>query len=193
MAFCAWCGKQVAAVSYAACPGCGNPANGAKRVVRNDGANTAGIFVGILGGGLALIAVIGILAAIAIPNFVTAKQRAMQKRTMADMRVVAGALERFAADKRLYPHGVAVGQFAPNLEPEYGESLPRVDAWGTPFLYECWPSGACMNYALASAGKDKSFQHASLRNYAAGATTNFDDDIVMVDGRFVQHPEGAPD
>ena len=35
---------------------------------------------------LIVVAIIGILAAIAIPNLLTAMQRSKQKRTMADMR-----------------------------------------------------------------------------------------------------------
>ncbi|MDQ6799248.1 MAG: prepilin-type N-terminal cleavage/methylation domain-containing protein, partial [Acidobacteriota bacterium] len=38
---------------------------------------------------LIVVAIIGILAAIAIPNLLTAMQRSKQKRTMADMRTIA--------------------------------------------------------------------------------------------------------
>src|SRR2546421_2344379 len=38
---------------------------------------------------LGVVAFIGIVAAIAVPNFLTAKQRAMQRRTIADMRRVS--------------------------------------------------------------------------------------------------------
>jgi len=40
---------------------------------------------------LIVVAIIGILAAIAIPNLLTAMQRARQKRSMADMRTIATA------------------------------------------------------------------------------------------------------
>src|SRR5436309_760920 len=40
---------------------------------------------------LIVVAIIGILAAIAIPNLLTAMQRSKQKRTMADMRTIATA------------------------------------------------------------------------------------------------------
>src|SRR5438132_10958237 len=42
---------------------------------------------------LIVVAIIGILAAIAIPNLLTAMQRSKQKRTMADMRTIAPAWE----------------------------------------------------------------------------------------------------
>ena len=40
---------------------------------------------------LIVVAIIGILAAIAIPNLMTAMQKSKQKRTMADMRSLATA------------------------------------------------------------------------------------------------------
>ena len=40
---------------------------------------------------LIVVAIIGILAAIAIPNLLTAIQRSKQKRTMSDIRTIAVA------------------------------------------------------------------------------------------------------
>ena len=47
---------------------------------------------------LIVIAIIGILAAIAIPNLLNAVQRGKQKRTMSDMRALATAIEAYAVD-----------------------------------------------------------------------------------------------
>ena len=47
---------------------------------------------------LIVVAIIGILAAIAIPNLLTAMQRSKQKRTMADVRTIATAWEARATD-----------------------------------------------------------------------------------------------
>ena len=52
---------------------------------------------------LIVIAIIGILAAIAIPNLLNAVQRGKQKRTMSDMRALATAVEAYAVDNNLYP------------------------------------------------------------------------------------------
>ena len=110
MAFCAWCGNHVTAVSYAPCPRCGNPSNGAQRPAgaSGRGANKAGLVIGLLAGGLVLVAIIGILAAIAIPNLLTAMQRAKQKRTVADLRTVAEALEAYASDRNEYPRAASM-------------------------------------------------------------------------------------
>ena len=51
---------------------------------------------------LIVVAIIGILAAIAIPNLLTAMQRSKQKRTMADMRTIATAWEARATDINRY-------------------------------------------------------------------------------------------
>ena len=52
---------------------------------------------------LIVIAIIGILAAIAIPNLLNAVQRGKQKRTMSDMRALATAIEAYAVDNNTYP------------------------------------------------------------------------------------------
>ena len=196
MAFCAWCGNQVNQVSYAACPRCGNPTNGSQRVEGTSGGNnTALIVIGVIVGGLVVVAVIGILAAIAIPNFLTAMQRAKQKRTIADLRTVGTALEAFRTDRTddaTYPDASSVSDLSKALAPTYVKTVPAVDGWGTPMRYECWPAGACEHYAIGSAGADKVFEQESLQDYAEETkTTKFDSDIVYSDGRFLQYPEGV--
>jgi type II secretory pathway pseudopilin PulG len=192
MAFCAWCGSQVATVSYAACPRCGSPTNGSQRVVAgSDGSKAAGLVVGIVVGGLVLVAVIGILAAIAIPNMLTAMNRSKQKRSIADMRTIATAVESYAVDENRYPVATSAAELSSALVPKYVPALPPLDGWGTEFRYECWPAEECRNYAVGSAGADKLFEHESLQEYAAETkTTDFDDDIVLTNGQLVQYPEG---
>jgi general secretion pathway protein G len=195
MAYCAWCGNQVPQVSYAACPRCGNPTNGAQRVApaATGGTNTALLVVGIAVGALVLVAIVGILAAIAIPNLLTATQRSKQKRTMADLRSVATALEAYATDKNEYPRATYVTELSSELSPTYIRNVPPLDGWGTAMKYECWPaSGPCREYAIGSAGADKTWERDSLREYQAGSpTTNFNADLVFSNGKFVQYPEGT--
>ena len=52
---------------------------------------------------LIVVAIIGIIVAIAIPNLLNAIQRAKQKRTMGDMRSVGTAAEAYAVDFNRYP------------------------------------------------------------------------------------------
>lgn len=52
---------------------------------------------------LIVVAIIGILAAIAIPNFLMAQARAKVSRAMADMKSVANAMEHYRVDHSSYP------------------------------------------------------------------------------------------
>src|SRR5437762_10551472 len=101
MQYCAYCGNAVEAVSFAPCPRCGKPTNGAPATPRatggGGGGSVAAIVIGVVIGGLVVVAIIGILAAIAIPNLLTATQRSKQRRTMADIRSLAVAAEAYAA------------------------------------------------------------------------------------------------
>lgn len=52
---------------------------------------------------LIVVAIIAILAAIAVPNFLEAQTRSKVSRTKADMRSLATALEAYHVDNRRYP------------------------------------------------------------------------------------------
>jgi general secretion pathway protein G len=154
---------------------------------------------------LIVVAIIGILAAIAIPNLLTAMQRAKQKRTMADARTIATAWEARATDTNRYNAAAACGSgdvpavsvsistLNTFLAPTYVKSFPQKDGWGNPwafFLDKTWgapgPSGAAQAYAIISYGKD-GVPSAQL----CSVTTNFDCDIIYSNGTFLQYPEGV--
>lgn len=197
MPFCAYCGTAVNAVSYAACPACGKPTNGAapRPVQTTSGASSTSIVViVVIVVVLVGVAIVGILAAIAIPNLLTAMQRSKQKRTMADIRSVATAVEAYATDHKQYPNAIDVSGLSGELTPTYIRMLPAVDGWGHPLHYDAWVSQGTVldSYAIGSGAKDGVFLHQSLRDYLAhpGRTQNFNDDIVYSNGSFVQYPEG---
>lgn len=52
---------------------------------------------------LIVVAIIGILAAIAIPNFLNAQTRAKVSRAMADLRTIATGIEAYSVDWNIYP------------------------------------------------------------------------------------------
>ena len=179
MPFCAYCGAQVAESSSSPCPSCGNPNNGAPRSqpASSSGTKIALIVVAVIVAVPVLLAIVGIVAAIAIPNFLTAQQRAKQRRTMADMRVLAQSAETHATAHATYP-----------------ESLEAAtDGWGHPLRYECLTQDEkpCAGYAIVSAGKDGAFEHESNAEYTQGTTVRFDEDIVYANGAFLRHPEGV--
>jgi hypothetical protein len=176
-------------VSFVPCASCGNATNGAPaRPISGGGTNTVALIVGIVAAGLVVIAIVGILAAIAIPNLLTARERAKQKRTMADMRTIAVALGTYGLDheREQYPSGTTAESLRPYLQPTYIKTLPTLDGWGQPFRYMPMEN---RGYAIASGAKDKVFEHESLDQYASGVTSNFDCDIVYANDEFVQYPE----
>ena len=141
---------------------------------------------------LIVVAIIGILAAIAIPNLLTAMQRSKQKRTMADIRSIATAWEARATDVNTYAAAGALAlptvsrdsSLAGYLSPTYIKALPTKDGWDNAFRFRVTSIGD--TYAIWSAGKDKSFEGS----VEGGGTTDFDSDIVYSNGSFVQYPEG---
>lgn len=52
---------------------------------------------------LIVVAIIGILAAIAVPNFINAQVRAKVARCQADMKSLSTALEEYRMDNNMYP------------------------------------------------------------------------------------------
>src|SRR5216117_3652005 len=80
---------------------------------------------------LIVVAIIGIIAAIAIPNLLNALQRGKQKRTMGDMRTVAMADEAYSIDNNQYYWAgpVATSSLEAAMEPTYVKKLPTLDGW----------------------------------------------------------------
>ena len=195
--YCAWCGAQVDTVSYAPCPRCGRPSNGAERpVAPAAGGGSSATIIIIVVVVLGVVVMGGILAAIAIPNLLTAMERSKQKRTMADIRSISTAVEAYATEKNTYPKVQSVDELPPLLAPTYMRMVPTRDGWGGPLRYACVKEedGRCVGYVVASSGKDRQFEHPDLGEYLAsppGATSKFDCDIVYSNGNFVEYPEGV--
>ena len=137
---------------------------------------------------LIVVAIIGIIAAIAIPNLLNAIQRGKQKRTMGDMRTVATANESYSIDNNQYVVNAAttVGTIADNLEPTYVKKAPRNDGWNNPFQYE----GTAAEYTMTAYGKGSTAGMSGTPS-TAGGTTDFRDDMVFSTGSFVFFPEGT--
>jgi type II secretion system protein G len=160
---------------------------------------------------LIVVAIIGILAAIAIPNLLTAMQRAKQKRTMADMRTIATSWEARATDTNKYNAAGAItaittcgttlgiATISGALSPTYIKLLPNKDGWGNRIRFcvdQTWNNAIpAQNYLVWSAGKNGdsagSTGFDSTAASAGGATTNFNADILFSNGVFLQYPEGV--
>lgn len=147
---------------------------------------------------LVVVAILGIIVAIAVINYLNAIGRARQRRSMSDMRGIATALEAYAADLDRYPPsgaytlptGLALPTMSletarPYLQPTYMKAVPMQDGWNSWFLYGTTTSRS--DYALLTAAQGGEGQAAPVY----GPTTEFKDDIILVNGAFVQWPEGV--
>ena len=156
---------------------------------------------------LIVVAIIGIIVAIAIPNLLNAIQRAKQKRTMGDMRSAGTAAEAYAVDFNHYPAAAAytlptslTGQlpgvtfqaalassktFEQSVSPTYIRVLPLYDGWNSWFQYTTDTNN--QDYAIYSNGKDGKQDTTLLLT----ETTDFNNDIIFVDGHFIQYPQGV--
>jgi type II secretion system protein G len=137
---------------------------------------------------LVVVAIIGILAAIAIGNYLNAIARARQKRTMSDIRTIATAWEQRNAEKGSYAPGFTYPTVAVTwddlslaLTPTFIKTVPKTDGWGRPleFAYEG------RMYAIRSAGRDGLYEGT---DYELAPTDSPDCDIVYSNGNFVTWP-----
>ncbi|MRR13505.1 type II secretion system protein, partial [bacterium] len=113
---------------------------------------------------LVVVAILGILAAIALVNYRNAIERARQRRSMGDMRGLSTAIEAYGGDFGRYPPPsgfiLPIGLDLPtgNLEataayirPTYLRSVPLKDGWNSWFGYGTTQPGT--DYILRSAGR----------------------------------------
>jgi hypothetical protein len=156
-------------------------------------------------GCVVLIAFTGIFAALLIPNFLDALQKAKSKRTVADMRVLGDAWASWATAQGLEVSGVtadwsvdfeSLGAPATleELEAQIGTDFAPIegDGWKRPFEFRVVQSEGFATLAIRSAGRDGVWQSGS---YEAGtfARAEYDQDIVWVNGDFVRWPDsGSP-
>lgn len=165
---------------------------------------------------LIVVAIIGIIAAILIPNLLDALQKAKQKTTMADMTTMGGGYFSWMGDM---VGGAAAGRGAttvtlptdvltyanaetilvsPNNPQSYLQELPELDGWGN--AYEFRVNGGFPGTAAAlqeagsiisitSRGRDgatTTFQATYDRGRFI--STDYDQDIVWADGFFLRRP-----
>ena len=127
-----------------------------------------------------VVTIIAFLATLSFQNLLHSLDRGRQSSTLADLRAVASALERFAIEHQSYPVVPNMSALRPDLEPRYIKQLPLTDGWHHQLVYAVDKRGT--TYTLSSPGKDGEFQEAS----PAAAAEDFAADIVCVDGVFLQ-------
>ena len=153
---------------------------------------------------LVVCAIIGFIAAIAIPMYMNSQNRAKQSRTIGNIRTIASAWESRGAEVKAYNAAgvnfaiptvnVTAAQMTTMLTPTYIRELPARDGWGWPFDFKLTSAignrAPAITYSIRSMGRDGKLEAAGKTNYRIQATTNLDCDIVYSNGTFIAYPQG---
>ena len=154
---------------------------------------------------LIVIVIIGIIAAILIPNFLDSLNKAKQKRTMGDMRDIGTAMFAWVTDMAQGSAAGAVVNLAnytditqANLEAtlvsQYIQEIPTFDGFKNPYAYFLETDLTVLGtatyiMAIRSQGKDGTVG----TTYTSGGfePTDYGQDIVWAEGFFVRYPQKA--
>ena len=151
---------------------------------------------------LIVVAIIGIIAALLIPNFLDALQKAKQKRTVADIRNVGTAemswlTDQIAAASAGLTNTVSTADYkaytaadlANLLVPQYIQEVPVRDGWKNNVDYFLTTNFSQKKIMLTRSYGQKGA--ADTGTYTAGAfdPTDYERDIVWADGFFVRWPQ----
>jgi len=150
----------------------------------------------------------GVMAALLVPNAITAVQKAKQKSSMKDIAVISTSLADYVTDNGTIPKQDGVydsnSEFYKALCPFYLKVLPVKDKWGNNFRVYCGRacngkygiSGAVGDdFVVVSYGRDgkKDSWKFSPSNPGAGLFVvknmeDFDKDLVMWNGSWIRAP-----
>ncbi len=102
---------------------------------------------------LIVVIILAVLSGIAIPSYMTLRNRARTSATENEMKNIATALELYHADNEVYPAELLLlqGEGDNQLGP-YMANVPEDDAWG--LAYEYTPVADGGEYTLHSPGGD---------------------------------------
>jgi type II secretion system protein G len=130
---------------------------------------------------LIVVAIIGIISAVAIPNLLNAVDKGKQKRTIADIRTIGSAVEAYSVDNSYYPTAGSLPAIKAVIDPIFFNAMPLIDGWSNAIQAE----STLTTYTIFSQGKD-----GSGANCPAGTTSTFNDEICFVNGRLQRYPDG---
>jgi len=137
-----------------------------------------------------VVAGVGIVSAIAIPNLLTAMQKGKQKATMGDMKSLAVAIESYTLDNGKAPEGKNLSELQQKLQPFYIKILPLKDGWGNDFTYHHGTGVNKTDYAIGTGGKDGVFDGWQQDGfYPVMSINDFNRDIIISNGQFILGPK----
>jgi type II secretion system protein G len=167
---------------------------------------------------LIVVAIIGILAALLIPNAMSALQKAKQKGTVKDINTIATGLMDYVTDKGFVPehNGEITGsgdEIVKALAGFYMKVVPTNDQWAHPFIVDTrnnitanfisdLPEGYTAgndDFVVGSYGRDGTvgpsnkydYQDPSASLYDVNSMNDFNNDIANWNGSLVVGPRTA--
>ena len=162
---------------------------------------------------LIVVAIIGILAALLIPNAITAMQKSKQKATMKDITTIATAITDHVTDQGQAPPAqsgayAAGDAFYTSICPFYVKVLPTRDKWSQPYLvytgvaatgqWGCEPQGGpgLDDFIVGSTGRNGPAEDGSYDTsdpeagfFTVSSMQDFNNDLVMWNGNWVLAPK----
>ncbi len=200
MSLCPHCSAPLPATAQF-CSQCGL-ALGSRPAAAPGKANKAIAIVVGCGCAMLALAVLGIVLAVLVPNFIDALHKGRQKRTLGDLRSIGVALDSYREVKQAedpghplgYPVASSLAELEAKLVPDFLYSSHTADGWGHEMRYLCSgdPATGCATYWLVSPGRDGAFEHEAGEDYeqpTGFVSTDYDRDLVFSNGSLVQYPE----
>ncbi len=164
---------------------------------------------------LIVVAIIGILAALLIPNAIAAIQKAKQKGTMKDINSLATAVTDYITDNGIAPssqntYGTIQTATASVLSTIYLKVVPQNDQWNWPFNMQCGGSATSVDgyvnvtisgaddFVISSYGRDRAntpFTFNPLSPASAyfqiSTMDSYNNDLVSWNGSWVHAPKAG--
>jgi general secretion pathway protein G len=134
---------------------------------------------------LIVVAIIGIIAAIAIPQLVDYIQRSRCERTEGDCKTIASALGAYFTDFAEFPD-TGVASMIGSLQASHLQQVPQNDGWGNPWVYTTQNND--QEYSLQSNGRDGAANPQALKDaIPPDDPLRHDYDVVIFNGQFTSN------
>ncbi len=157
---------------------------------------------------LIVVAIIGILAALLIPNAITAIQKAKQKSSMKDIVTIATGMTDFITDNATFTtagNGALTTAFIDQISPMYVKVVPINDQWGRPYDVYTGANAAQRgivatdvstdDFVLLSLGRDRASDgwtyapaNPASGMYLVNTTLSFNYDLINWSGSWIRAP-----
>jgi type II secretion system protein G len=144
---------------------------------------------------LIVVAIIGIVAAIAIPNLLVALQKGKQKATMGDLKTIGVSIESYITDWTIAPQDATFlsASSATWFQPFYIKIVPKRDGWGVPFHYVPPADATSDLYSAYSSGRNGKAADTLVAPgtllYMCTSIADFNQDICYSNGYFTIGPD----